>query len=625
MSISFRAVLYWMIRVPVGVLAVLALFVLCVVIPGMLVAIASWTLPGIAGRNVGFAVALLLGFLVAWFCRRRSPKLRKGEVSWLDLNVVFPALALVTMALVGSFLSPVRRLAVESLGFTGPTAVPLLLRAGQGSSEMETSVGSALGRIGPGAAPAVDYLISIHDTAALEKIGEPAAPRLLAQLGERDPDRRRYAAMVLALIPVPPEGAVPLAAALKDEDTSVATNAEEALRHMGANAAPAVSLLRQLLSDKDEQRARRAAVVLQAIGPPADEAVPDLIRLLGKVSYPCAEALGAMGPAAVEPLRELLRMPNLGSVSSQYVCHALARLGSQAKAAQPEVRLLLASAAPEVRIDAAWAWCAIGGDPRLGLRILLDALHDDKGGLLGGRDHAARRLTQLGPLAAPALPEYVRLLHDPDADVRATVPELTASLGPTATPPVAELAEVARKDASPHVREHAIRALRQIGPPAASAVPAIREALPGLPAKDRLEGALAVFELGRDPQPLADWLNEVLAGEGFGVGGFPDSVKQAVLKQGPDARPLVPALEKAYQQGSLYKMQLLRLLYPVDRTLWCYYNPDAWAAVVGVLLLVCLLIETFVFRWRWSRGIDRTQTAPASLVPDRWHEGPTEK
>jgi HEAT repeat protein len=623
MSLSFRAVLYWLIRVPVGVLAILTLLLLGLVISGMIVAIASWTLPGIQGTAAGVAAALLLGFLVAWLCRRRSPKPRRGEVSWLETPVILPALTVVVLALAGSVLFPVQRLAAEVLGFTGPSAVPLLLRAAHRNAEVETSVTFALGRIGPPAAPAaVDYLIAIQDTAALEKIGAPAAPRLLALLSDPNLERRRYATRALGKVPVPPEGAVPLAEALTDEDSLVASQAEDALRHMGASAAPAVPHLRQLLASKNEQHIRQALPVLQAIGPPAAEAVPDLIRLLDKLPRPSAEALGAMGPAAVDPLRELLLTSEPRSASIQNACHALARLGPRADAALPDIQPLLRSESSDVRIDAAWAWCSIGGDPKVALPILVDAFHADNQGLLGGPNQAARRLTDLGPLAAPALPDYLRLLHDPDTGVRATVPALIVSLGSTVTPPVEELAEVVRGDKSPLVRERAIQALRQIGTPAASAVPDIRDALAGLPERDRLEGALAVFELGRDPQPLAEWLHRELAGKGFGPGGFPDSVKQAVTKQGPDARPLVPALEEAYRQGSIYKLELARLLYPVDRFLWFYYNPDAQSAAVGLLLLVCLLVETVVYRWRWSRGADRRATTPAASAPDRFHDDP---
>ncbi len=322
---------------------------------------------------------------------------------------------------------------------------------------------------------------------------------------------------------------------------------------MGSNAAPAVPRLRPLLAAKHTNLPNRAARVLKAIGPPAAEAVPDLIRTFREEevsSYSATEALGAIGPTAVEPLRAVLRSAPSKSSEEAWACRALGRVGSAAATALPELR--------------------------------------------------------------------PRMTSDNEVRVRAAV--LIGALGPAGAPAVADLAEVVRGDPSAEVRGRAVRALRKIGPAAVPAVPAIRDALAGLHERDRLDAALTICELGRDSQPLADWVQKELAGKGFGPGGFPQPVREAVVRLGPDARPLVPALEEAYRQGSLYQEELVSLLAPVDRFRAFRYDGAAHFVAVGFLMLACIPVEVFL-RWR-TRGQKPTHRSEPPSAPTNPFDNP---
>ncbi|HEY7427286.1 MAG TPA: HEAT repeat domain-containing protein, partial [Gemmataceae bacterium] len=497
-----QILLYVLIRIPVGVLAIITLFLLALVVLGGVVTIASWTLPGIQGTVVGVAVALLIALPVVWFRGRRNKGFQGQGRGWLRPDALWTGLLVAGLALFGHLLFPVRRLAAEALGFTGPLAVPLLLHAIQsGDEQVDGNAWRALARLGPAAAPAADYIFEQTNAeeggvggGVLSKIGAPAVPGLLAALKDPKLKRRQWASRVLKDISVPPEGAVQLAEALTSPDWGIAPNAEETLRRMGPKAAPAIPSLIRLLASEDRQQVESAVRVLQAIGPAAVEAVPALIRLLrrGDVSqYEVAKALGAIGAAAVSPLREVLRSPD-ARPEWEGALRALHEMGVEAGAALPEVRPLLHSKDVGLRLDAALAWSSIGGDSSSSLPILLAALRTKE-----VSSAALLRLTDLGPLAAPALPDYIRLLHEPNEWLRARAAELIAVLGAAGAPAVGELTEVLRHDPSPEVRAKAIKALRRIGPSAAVAVPAIRNALDGLPEEDRLNAALAVCELDR--------------------------------------------------------------------------------------------------------------------------------
>jgi HEAT repeat protein len=83
------------------------------------------------------------------------------------------------------------------------------------------------------------------------------------------------------------------------------------LQWTGAEGAAAVPEMRALLArTTDEDLMAEIAKTLGRIGPAADAAVPDLVKLLDKKAmwprYCAAEALGRMGPAAVPALPKLV-------------------------------------------------------------------------------------------------------------------------------------------------------------------------------------------------------------------------------------------------------------------------------------------------------------------------------
>lgn len=103
-----------------------------------------------------------------------------------------------------------------------------------------------------------------------------------------------------------PEVAEQVARLATDSETEQYT-ALKNLQWMSGRGAAAVPALRTLLAKTPDENLRaEIAKTLGRIGPPAEAAVPDLVKLLGsKAMWPryCAvEALGLIGPAAVPAL-----------------------------------------------------------------------------------------------------------------------------------------------------------------------------------------------------------------------------------------------------------------------------------------------------------------------------------
>jgi len=201
-----------------------------------------------------------------------------------------------------------RRDAASALGIIGPAAAPAIpalveaLKDNGADPSVRQSAAFALGNIGPAAAPAIPALVeALKDkgedwevrrdaVSALGKIGPAAAPAIpalvdaLKDKGE-DPSVRRSVASVLGNIGPAAAPAIPaLVDALKDKgaDPSGRQSAALALGNTGAAAAPAIPALVDALKDKGEDLSVRqsAAFALGDIGPAAAPAIPALVEAL---------------------------------------------------------------------------------------------------------------------------------------------------------------------------------------------------------------------------------------------------------------------------------------------------------------------------------------------------------
>ena len=111
---------------------------------------------------------------------------------------------------------------------------------------------------------------------------EELTPILAEALSNGDKTVRHRAAQVLGDIPAAGALAIQsLVQALDDEDEIVRLTVLNTLDNIGTAAAPATPVLVKILADSDDIIERGfAALVLGSIGPPAEEAIPQLLKCL---------------------------------------------------------------------------------------------------------------------------------------------------------------------------------------------------------------------------------------------------------------------------------------------------------------------------------------------------------
>jgi HEAT repeat protein len=192
----------------------------------------------------------------------------------------------------------VRWHAAELLGQAGPAergdsaTQEALVRALQDDDPHVRAVAasslSVLGGASPAAIPVLrDMLTTGERLAALRALtrygpdAEPAMPRLVELLKDKDSEVRWRAAMTLGKIGPAARGTVPaLVAALQDEDALVREHAAEALGDIGPDARDAVPALTTALRDPDARVRRDAVRSLGQIGEAAKAAAPAIRPLL---------------------------------------------------------------------------------------------------------------------------------------------------------------------------------------------------------------------------------------------------------------------------------------------------------------------------------------------------------
>jgi HEAT repeat protein len=265
--------------------------------------------------------------------------------------------------------------------------------------------------------------------------------------------------------------------------------------------------------------------------------VPDLIRALDdpQVSYAAIHALGEVGPGATAAVPALVVMLSDRFVG-RYASAALVRIGP---AAVPALIPALSSKDAGVRYLAAEALGEIGPEARAAGPALMRMLARDE-----DFTTAFRAIVRLGlnPETAAAIP----LAADRLNRMRWESTEFEAiilGLSKIGAPPLRMLIKVVESGDEGSHPDRAIDFLRQIGPPARPALPALLVVLKGKLAERRMLAAAAIVAIDPDAADVLDVLRGALRDE-----ETRDDAARALRQLGPVARRALPDLIEAMER-----------------------------------------------------------------------------
>ena len=407
-----------------------------------------------------------------------------------------------------------RLAAIDGLGQKGDKAadaVPALTALLKDRSPaVRAHAARSLGEIGAKARPAVSELVLlISDTdetvrrmavGAIGKIRpgpQVGVPLFVKVMEDKDPAVKIRAMRALA---ASGKEAVPfLIQALKDE--KAAYWACLVLNQIGPGAQDAVPALIVLLNDKRPQVRREAMLTLAEIGKPAGPAVPQLVKALDDEldRLPAVYAIGRIGVAAGEGEKKIREYVNssdkfLSTVSiwtlarlhpedKQLVTEATGRLFEGLKSDDPAVNKASAKALAELRPG-----------PEIALPIMEKAFANADEKVVHG---ALDALAGLGPAAVPKLIEALK--HE---NIRPYVVYMLGQYGPAAKPAVEALTKLI-EDKNLDVQHETLIALAKIGPQAKAAVPALVKTLQRKEGSICCAGTYALGSIGPDAKEAA--------------------------------------------------------------------------------------------------------------------------
>lgn len=486
---------------------------------------------------------------------------------------------------------------VHEVGEWGPLASDLapdlitLLKRDDVLLRHDTSV--ALGKIGPAAAAAVGPLTDLlrNDSILLQRsaadaLGEigPAAmsavPQLAALLDRWD-ELFLKTALARAIIRIaPPDDSNHTRAITALTDTLVAADDDairaEASMALAEAGEPAIEALTKLIGHSAPAVCWSACDALGEMGPLAAPAVPALVAAIDgehalhhDVCWHSARALGLIHRLPQESIPALVNLlAHRHPPVRVHAAYALAAFGGDARAAAGELRVLLTDEDVEVRLAATRSLGATGDTSPATIAALDAALDDDAGAVtiaaaealsvLGKpavphlikrlkqpafRSLAARVLTDIGPDAAAAVPHLITVLSTEDDAVRREAVHALASVGVASGGTESALMTILQSP-DDAVRPEAIYALGRLG--IERAAPAIETAIRDQDPAIRMAAAWALVALApNDSGRTAKSLPVLTASLAHETAAIRREAAATLGRIGERARPAVPALIKA--------------------------------------------------------------------------------
>jgi HEAT repeat protein len=379
-------------------------------------------------------------------------------------------------------------LAIEQIGSLDDKGAvylePLISLLSGENRDVANQAALCIGAMGPVALKAAPALVANMDdfadttaekeqlwlsfSRALFGIGPTVVPTLVA--GIDDANLPQFVGICAALHDLGPaaEPALPkLIAKAKENKYGYRWSAVYVMEAIGKPAVEAMPVLIDCLKDEDFQFQVVACRVLAAIGPEAKEAKPYLFDIIEK-GTPSAKgraaiALGSIGFSDGDDdkvLKTLLAALNeFNQVVRERAVIGIGRLGPKAMPIVEEVRKAANSQDFASRSEACLALWRITGDAREATDILISLFEYLEHDLL-----AITALGEMGPAAAPAIPELLKRMENEDLSYALEGAVALGKMGPAAASAIPKLTELS-KSVDPELRIVAKKALKAIDTP----------------------------------------------------------------------------------------------------------------------------------------------------------------
>ncbi len=257
---------------------------------------------------------------------------------------------------------------------------------------------------------------------------------------------------------------------LRDENPDNRLLAVDSLGRMGPAAEVAIPDVIRLLSDEHDAVRLRAEKALAEIG---SASIPFLVTALNhrdtKIRCSAADTLGIIGPEAEKAVSALAGM--LGDQDYGVSHHAASALGYIGYASVSAIIHAVRGGGGQFLETALTSFSVLKADERIIRELVL--LMRDQNENPAVRGFAAKALGKMQERAKEAIPDLVYVIGDTSNEVRSAAEWALVQMGIAAIPALGEMCA----NENPSMRVSAVRALGSIGPAAENAVPVLLQTM----------------------------------------------------------------------------------------------------------------------------------------------------
>ncbi len=272
---------------------------------------------------------------------------------------------------------------------------------------------------------------------------------------------------------------------LRDSNPDNRLLAVDSLGRMGPAAEVAIPDVIRLLGDEHDALRLRAEKTLAEIG---SASVPHLIAALdhrsSMIRCSAADTLGIMGAKAEEAVPTLAGM--LGDQDYNVSRHAASALGHIGPASVPAIIHSVRGGSGQLLEGALTSFSFLKADENI-IQELVPLMRDQSENP-AVRGFAAKALGKMQEKARGAIPDLAYAIGDKNNDVRSAAEWALVQMGAAAIPVLKEMCT----DGNPLIRTSAVRAIGRMGPAAENAVPVLMQIMTDEDRVVRIESILAL-------------------------------------------------------------------------------------------------------------------------------------
>lgn len=336
--------------------------------------------------------------------------------------------------------------------------VEALIELGKSKGDFDQVVPAVVGQLGD-----IEPIVTVAASHTMVDLGDKVVPHIKPFLESEDYKTYALGCIACRVIGEPCAVYLPiLQERIKSGDERIQGRSIDAMSNFGQAALPALD---EIIAGLDARVFMTQVVSCKAIvslGRDAKPAGPRLVKLAEEGNASARSwatvALGAIGPVEEYDVVEILdgKLDEFLLLDKQRALKGLALIGPPAKAALPNIEMLMKDASKSCPHNAAFTYWKVSGDPDLPVSVMVDLLDN-----IDFQTETIELLGDMGPAAEKSVPALIDMLGSSEDHIREGAALSLGAMGPAAKAALPALRKM-NKDPDLLIRSAAKRSITDI-------------------------------------------------------------------------------------------------------------------------------------------------------------------